>query len=236
MATVIQDLITTVRATPLIETTAKFWSDDELLAICIRGIKDLWRDIADLKQEHYLTTDITNVSLQPNQNQLTGVPQDVHKIYMIEPRDLSENGANHGLLFMPMPYNNNQFQLARSRGAMEPTNDTIYYALAGAGAPVSAPTIVTAPKVTSQVLIAFTYVPVLPNLIISSSIPIPGEADNALAAWITAFARAKEREDRSPDPAWLNIYQTEKLHLLQSLGLRQYQEAEYATATFSEYW
>ena len=70
----------------------------------------------------------------------------------------------------------------------------------------------------------------------ASNNPIPGESDNAVVAWTVAYARAKEREDRSPDPNWLAVYATEKQHLLQSLGLRQLQEPEFADAMFMSYW
>lgn len=220
----------------LIEPTPNFWQDDELTQLAIAGVKDLWRDIVDLKQEHFLTKDTTNVYFPPDSTILAGVPIDVHKIYMIEPRDLSTNGANHGLLFKPLPYNDNIFQLARSRSAIEPQNDTILYALSGQGSPVNAPIVDCAPKVTSSVPLNFVYVPTLASLTESSIIPIPGEADNAVVAWIVAYARAKEREDRSPDPMWIGIYGTEKSHILQSLGLRQYQEPSYVTALFEEYW
>jgi hypothetical protein len=220
----------------LIEATANFWSDDELAQLAIQGIKDLWRDIVDLKQEHFLTKNVSSVSYQPSTTVLTGVPLDVHKVYMIEPLDLSINGSNKGLLFKPLAYNNNQFQLARSRDAIDPTNDTIYYALSGQGSPVNAPVIDVAPKVTSAVKLNFVYVPTLTGIQSTDNNPIPGEADNAIVAWIVAYARAKEREDRSPDPLWVSIYSTEKAHLLQSLGLRQYQEPSYAEAMFVEYW
>lgn len=235
MATILNDIIPIVRSR-LIETDPSFWSDDELLQIEILGVRDLWRDVVDLKQEHYLTTDTTHVTLEASTSHLSGVPTDVHKVYMIEPLDLSVNGTNHGLLFKPLPYNNNTFQLARSREAIDPTNDTIYFAIHKQGAPVSAPEIVIAPQVTSQVDIAFTYVPTLGALVGTDVLPIPGEADNAIIAWTVAFARSKEREDRSPDEAWLAIYATEKAHLLQSLGLRQYQEATYVDAMYQEYW
>jgi len=235
MATQITTLIPYVRS-HLVETTAKFWSNAELVELMIRGIRDLWRDIVDLKQEHYLTVDITNVSLAANATQLTGVPADVHKVYMIEPRDLTVNGSSHGLLFKPLEYNSNQFQLARSRDAIDPVNDTIYYAITKQGAPYNVPVILTAPKVTSAVNIAFSYVPTLGALTDTDYIPIPGEADNACIAWTVAFARAKEKEDRSPDPAWLSIYATEKAHLLQSLGLREYQEPSFVEAVWVEYW
>jgi hypothetical protein len=227
---------TTAPTTNTSGLTEPFWSSDELIAIENNGIKDLWRDIADLKQEHYLTVDTTNVTLDANATSLTGVPADVHKIVMIEPLDLSVNGSNHGLLFKPLPYYNNTFQLARSKDPIDPVNDTIYYDIHGQGSPVSAPTIRIAPKVTSQVKLSFVYVPTLTLKAAGDQVPIPAEADNALIAWTVAFARAKESEDRSPDAAWLSIYAAEKAHLLQSLGLRQYQEPSFCDAMFQEYW
>ena len=235
MPTLISDIETLARQR-LTEITPKFWTSPELTQIIIAGIRDLWRDIVDLKQEHYLTIDTTHVSMVADATTLTGVPTDVHKIFLIEPRDLSTNGSNHGLIFMPLKYNEHMFQLARSRDAIDPSNDTIYYTIQGQGAPVNAPTIVVAPKVTSTVLIRFAYVPTLGTLLSGSPIPIPGEADNALVAWTVAFARAKEAEDHSPDSNWLAIYATEKQHLLQSLGLREYQEPSYVDAIWEDYW
>lgn len=216
--------------------SSPFWSSAEIVDIINKGAKDLWRDIVDLKQEHFLTIDNTNVSYAPSSRTLTGVPSDVHKIYLIEARDITENGANTGLQFLPLDYNHHDFQLARSRDAIDPKNDTIYYSVAGAGAPVGAPTIYVAPYVSSTVTISFGYVPILSNLAAGDANPIPGESDQALIAWGVAFARAKERDDRSPDENWLAIYATEKQHLLSSLGLRQYQEPIYAEAEFAEYW
>ncbi len=234
MATLIGDLLTPVRA-HLVEPVAVFWTDAELIAHMINCSKNLWRSTVDLKQEHYLTTD-ENVTLEANEFQLSNVPADVHKVYMIEPLDLTLNGSSHGLLFKPLPYNNNTFQLARSLAPIEPQNDTIYYDIFQAGAPVDPPVIKVAPQVTTQVPISFSYVPTLPELNSTSKVPIPGEADNAIIAWTVAYARAKERDDRSPDPAWLAIYSTEKQALLQSLGIRQYQEPSYVEAMWSEYW
>ena len=202
----------------------------------VSGIRDLWRDIADLKQEHYVITDTSNVSLPAKSSLLLGVPNNVHKVYMIEPRDLTANGTNHGLTFTPLNFNHLTFQLARSQDAIDPTNDVVYYAIHKQGAPVNAPDIVVAPQVNSAVNIAFTYIPTLGVLSSSDNVPIPGEADNALIAWTVAFARAKEREDRTPDEGWLAIYATEKQHLLQSLGLRQYQEPSYVDAIWEKYW
>jgi hypothetical protein len=220
----------------LIEPTPIFWTSDEIVQIIIAGIRDLWRDIVDLKQEHYLTIDTTHVTYVSAATQLTGVPADVHKVYLIEALYNGTNQANVGLIFTPQDFNNQNFQMARSRGSIDPTNETIYYAVTDQGAPVSAPIILCAPAVTSPVSVRFCYVPTLGTLTSASTVPIPGEADNALVAWTVAFARGKEREDRSPDSAWLSIYATEKLHLMESLGLRQYQEPQYVPAIYGDYW
>jgi uncharacterized protein (TIGR03382 family) len=37
---------------------------------------------------------LARVTLAANSSTLTGVPQDVHKIYLIEPSDLADNGTN----------------------------------------------------------------------------------------------------------------------------------------------
>ncbi len=235
MPTQISTIVTKARKR-LIEDTASFWTDAELRDICIDGIRDLWRDIVDLKQEHYLTTNTTDVFLAANSTTLSGIPTDVHKVYMIEPADPTSNSANVGLTFTPLDYNHKDFIRSRTVSAIDPSNSGIYYAISGQGAPVNAPTITIAPRVNSAVRIAFTYVPTLGNLTENNYVPIPGEADNALVAWTVAYARAKEVDNRAPDQGWLGIYATEKQHLLQSLGLREYQEPSVATALFEEYW
>lgn len=236
MPTKISAIEASVRANPLIETTAKFWTSAELTELIIRGIKDLWRDIVDLKQEHFLTINPTDVTLPADSDQLQGVPLDVHKIYLLEALYGASNDVNVGLQFMPMDFNSDIFRGARSRSSIDPANETLYYAITGQGSPVNAPIIYVAPSVNSAVALRFCYIPTLPLLTTDSFVPIPGEADNALVAWTAAFARSKEREDRSPDPNWIAVYGTEKQHLLQSLGLRQYQEPEFTEAMFEEYW
>jgi hypothetical protein len=220
----------------LIESTASFWTDDELTDICIDGIKDLWRDIVDLKQEHYLVFNPTDVTYPADSTELAGVPTNVHKVYMIEPVDTTSNSVNVGLTFQPLDYNHKDFIRSRSVDSIDPANSSIYYAISGQGGPVNAPVIKCAPKVNSPVSLNFAYVPTLGPMTSASFVPIPGEADNALVAWTVAYARGKEREDRAPDANWLGIYSTEKQHLLQSLGLREYQEPSVAIALFEEYW
>lgn len=235
MATQISTIETLARR-HLLETTASFWASAELVDIIIAGIKDLWRDTVDLKQEHYLTIDASNVYLSADTATLSGVPTDVHKVYLIEPRDATSGSSNEGLAFQPLDYNHKIFRQARASSSVDPTNNIIYYAITGQGAPVNAPVIQVAPQTTAQVLLRFVYVPTISSLTSTSLVPIPGEADNALVAWTVAYARAKEREDRSPDPNWISVYSTEKGHLLQSLGVRQYQELQYVDALYEEYW
>jgi len=235
MATTGTQLIPSVRF-HLNEVTAKFWTDAELFGWIDKGVRDLWRDIVDLKQEHYLTIDNTNVSLPASTTSLSGVPNDVHKVYMIEPRDVTETGTSRRLIFTPLPYKHPRFAQARMLPAVEPESNTIYYDVTKSGTPVVAPTILVAPTVSRAVNLSFSYVPSVGILLVSDTLPIPGEADNALIAWAVAFARAKEREDRSPDPAWIEIYSSEKQHLMQSLGVRQLQEPVYVDANFEQFW
>lgn len=221
----------------LIEPTPNFWSSDELRKLILSGSRDLWRAIVDLKAEYYLTRDNTNVSLAADTATITGIPTDVYKVYLIEPRDVSSSSSNKNLYFKPLDYNHAIFQSARTLSAIDPSDAVIYYAITGQGAPTgSGPTIYVAPQVSSAVNLSFVYVPILSIDDSSDNVPIPGEADNALAAWTVAFARAKEREDRSPDPNWLQVYATEKQNLLQSLNTRQLQEPEFVEALFEEWW
>lgn len=234
MPSKISDIETTVRLR-LIEPTPRFWTSAELTDIIITGIRDLWRDIVDLKQEHFLTINNSDVYFDINSTTLRGIPTDVHKVYLIEPRDLSVNASTSGLKFTPMDYNHRYFQSARASAAIDPCADEIFYCITSQGTPVNSPVIYCAPKVTSQVPISFCYIPSVGDLNTNSTVPIPGEANNALVAWTVAFAKAKENDAQSPDPNWLAIYSTEKQHLLQSLGMREYQEAQYVQAEFEEY-
>lgn len=235
MASSLSDIETLVRQR-LIEPTPRFWSSEELIGIITAGIKDLWRSIVDLKQEHYLITNFNDVSYPAGATELYGVPQDVHKVYMIEPKDATENSTNVGLRFQPLEYNHPFFQQARTMDAVVPASTNIYYSLAGHGAPDTLTRVLVAPKITANMNIAFSYIASLPPLEGKSQVPIPGEADNALVAWTVAYARAKEKDDRAPDQTWLAIYGTEKTNLLQSLGIRQYQEPKIGDALYEEYW
>lgn len=235
MASLISAIETKVRLR-LDEPTARFWSSDEIVAIIAAGIYDLWRPMVDLKQEYFLTVDATNVSLTADTSTLTGIPSDVYKIYALEVRDGSSTSSNKNLFFEPLEYNHSYFENARTLAAVEPTNNTIFYTVIGAGGPVAAPTIRVAPQVSSAVDLTLTYVPTIGTLTSASTVPLPGEVDNALIAWAVAYARAKERDDKDPDPNWLSIYATEKQNLLQSLGLRNLHKPLFVDGLFQENW
>lgn len=209
------------------EVTASFWTSAELIDIINKGIKDLWGAIIDINQEHFLTVDETNVSLAASATSLTGVPTDVYRVYLIEPRDTTVDGSGAMCIFEPRKFNSIQFTNARSSAPQDPSNGAkIFYSVSQAGAPVGAPTILTAPKLTTALNLRFAYVPVQAAVTSSGNNPIPGESDNALIAWCVAYARAKEREDRSPDPNWLAVYATEKQNILVRCAPRQQQEPE----------
>lgn len=234
MATLISAIETTTRLR-LDETTARFWTSAELVDIIIAGIKDLWRSIVELKQEHFLTID-ENVTLSASTSTLSSVPSDVHKVYLIEPIESGDSEDNVGLVFKPLDYNHPHFQAARASDAIDPSNNVIYYAITSAGSPVGAPTVYVAPQTTSAVTIRFVYVPTISSALASgSNVPIPGDCDNALVAWTVAYARAKERDDRAPDPAWLATYKGEKDRIIASLGVRQLQEPTIVDAIFEEF-
>ena len=239
MATLLSSLETQSRR-HLLETTASFWSSAEIIDIANKGIKDLWGSIIDLFQEHYLTIDTTNISISASTASLSGVPTDVFRVFLIEPKTISISGSYRNICFVPRDYNHPDFIAARQEGDVAPSqSNIIYYALSGAGAPVGAPTVLIAPTLSSAIAageIRFAYNPVIAAKTSSDDNPIPGESDNALIAWIIAFARAKEREDRSPDPNWLAVYATEKQGILTRLTPRQTQEPDYVEPVFGAYW
>jgi len=189
-----------------------------------------------LNQEHFLTVDTSSVTLAANTASLTGVPTDVFRVHLIEPAD-TQTDPGQRILFVPRDYNSSEFINARSRTALDPNGGvTIYYTLTQAGAPVAAPTVLVAPQISSALSVRFVYVPILAAVAAAGNNPIPGEADNALIAWTVAYARAKEREDRSPDPNWLAVYATEKRNLLVRLTPRQTQEPDVVEGVFSAWW
>lgn len=232
MATTLDTIVAMARV-HLIEPTASFWSDAELVQHAILGIQDLWRSIIDNYEDYFLTIDETNVSQDANATSLTGVPTDVFRVKGIEPRTLA--GAPN-VIYWPLDFCHADFLRARAESASEASSKTIYYDLIGTAAPISGPTIRVAPAITSDLPLRLIYIPTLAAMTGASTNPIPGESDNAVMAWTIAYARAKEREDRAPDSEWLAVYGTEKQHLLQALSPRQDDENDFAEAMFEPYW
>ena len=221
----------------LLEPVPNLWSSSHMQNIARNGCKDLWRSIVDLKQEHYLNINATDVFLPASTNRLSGLPSDIYKVYLIEPRDLTSTGAHSQIIFTPMDWNDDRFAGARAQSDIDPSSGgEIFFCVKDAGAPTGdGPNIETAPQVTAQVNLAFSYYPTLPDLNENSFVHIPGE-DNALVAWTIAFARASERDDRSPDPSWMAVYSTEKQNILQGLGVRQVQAPQMVLGVFEAWW
>lgn len=233
MATRISTLITRVRSALLAPSAATgavnadlFWSDDELLDWMTAGAQDLWRSFVDLHEAHFLTVDITNVSLAASTATLTGIPADCYRVSLIQPRDTTSTSSTRFIRFQPADYNSDNFIGALSMDTFDPSNGgVIFYAITQAGPPSSTMTIYVAPQITTALNLRFVYTPTLATTLSMNSVnPIPGQSDQALVTWTLAFARAKEREDRSPDPNDLAVYATEKQACLVVSAPRQEQE------------
>lgn len=234
MATTLQRIIDRARVT-LLERAAAYWGDDELLTHANSAIKDLWASILDLYQDHLVTMDTTNVSIAASTSALTGVPADVFRILMVQPRTLGQSSSNQGLVFQPRTLLSPDFVQAQACRPVDPKNQVVYYCVINAGAPVGAPSIIIAPQLSSAVNLALWYNPTIPTKGATDTNPIPGESDKAVEEYVIAFARAKEREDRAPDPEHLSIYATEKRKLLTVLTPRSIQEPETVDAFWQDY-
>lgn len=237
MATTLATIIADARV-ELKETTASYWTDAELLQHLKKGINDLWGAVLDLNGAHYRTTDITNVSLAANTETLTGVPADVFRVELIEPRDLSSGASGSSVMFHPRSMKGPEARNARQLSAQDITAGLdIFYELEGAGSPIAAPTIRVAPQISTALNLRLIYLagPATAAMTTASNNPIGGESDMALMAWCIAYARVKEREDRSPDPNWLAIYATEKSNILTRMAPRQSQEPEVVEDIFGGY-
>lgn len=227
MATKVSSVIAAARV-KLKETTAKYWTDAELLADFQLGVNDMWGAVIDLNQEHWLTVDEQNVYLDANNDSLRGVPGDCFRVHLIEPRSLSTTGTGQ-VMFWPRQFKSADFRNARAYSAQDPSCGlNVFYTLTQAGSPVVAPTVLTAPRLSASLPLRFVYAPgpQANALTLDSNNPVPGESDNALRAWVIAYALSKVRDDKSPDPNWLAIYATEKQNLLVRMAPRQDQEPE----------
>lgn len=224
----------------LVETTASFWTSAELIDIINRGIKDMWGAVIDLHQEHFLINDTTSLSIASGADTISGIPVDCFRVHMLEPANTSSSGNYRNLLFVPRDQNSREFISARTQQTVDPLAwQVVYYHVSNAGPPVGAITITIAPKFSGAIAagsLRLIYVPTVPDRLASDNNPIPGESDMALIAWCVAYGRAKEREDRSPDPNWLAVYATEKQGILTRLTPRQTQEPEFAEALFESLW
>lgn len=234
MSTLLSTCVTNARTT-LLESTARYWTDNELVVLANDAIKDLWAAIIDLYQDHIVTIDDTSMSIASGANSITGVPADLFRIVMIQPRTLGTSSSNQGLVFQPRTLLHPDFVQAQASPPVCPRHTVIFYAVINAGAPVAAPTIRLAPAVSAAVLLSVWYNPIIPTKIISDANPIPGESDKAITEYIIAFARAKEKEDRAPDAEHLSIYATEKRKILIALTPRSVQEPEVVEAFFNDY-
>lgn len=216
MATLMSTLVARARQTLLepAQVTNGFWTDAELLAHGNSAVKDLWKGFIDLFQDHFVTFDITNMSIAANASSVTGVPADLFRVKTLKPRTLGTSSSNKGLVFQCRTLTHPDFVQAEAMGPISPRDSVVFYAVVNAGAPVGAPTIKLAPTLSSAVLLDVSYVPTLADVALGGTNPIPGESDTAITHWIIAMARAKEREDRGPDPEHLSIYATEKRNLL----------------------
>lgn len=233
MATPISDLITQARR-HLTELAPASFTDEELLDHARNGAKDLWRRIIDLYQHHFVTFDETNVYAGAESATLRGMPDDCFRVVSIEPRVVGANNACPGLIFKPKDYNDPRFVQARARGPIEPRNAVVYYDVMTTGAPVAAPMIRIAPTLSSDADLILVYNHVLARFDEDDDNPIPGESDNALIAWIVAYAKAKERDDRAPDPEWLAVYATEKNNCAAACAKRQIQESDVVQGMFED--
>lgn len=216
------------------ETSARFWTDDEIDEHTVAGIKSLWREINNLNEDYFFQT--ASVTQAANATTISNMPSaGVSRILGLAPTTQSDYPE---LNYFPRKYMHPDFVGARAAAAVDPTNGgKCYYALTGAGAPASAgPTIHVAPAFTASVALTLVYVPTLQttDLEAADENPLPGELDDALYAWDVAHCLAKEREDGQPDPIWLAKFKTEKEAALVFLDPRQVDEPKVAEEMFGE--
>ena len=234
--TPITDIITQVRR-QLVETTARFWSDTELIDILKLGAMDLWGAYLDLHQDHYWTLiDDGSVKQEAGASRLTGIPDDCFRIQLIEPLDTTGALSNNSVGYAPRKYNHPDFIAARTITQAEfQTGGVVFYDMTGPGAPIAAPVVLVAPKLSVTLALRLAYYPML---VVNDINPVPGGSDNALKAWTIAYAMAKEgpQGGRIPDAGWLAVYATEKQTLLTRVTPRQEQEADVVDGLFDNLW
>lgn len=213
----------------LLETTASFWTDAELITHANDAVKDLWRAISDVHQDYFWTVtsdSVTPVTMVADTLALANVPAGVSKVLGIEP---VSQATYPRMNFFPRRFTHPEMIAARNLSAQDAGQvGPCFYSITGAGAPVAAPTIYAAPRITASVYLRLTYVPVCSTLSSSDANPIPGESDTAIKNYVIAHALSKERPDRKPDPDWLALYATEKDNILVFVTPRQEDEPDVA--------
>src|SRR5688572_3482178 len=222
MATLLSAIIANARQVLLepAEVTNGQWTDAYLAGIANDGMKELWKGIIDLYHDHFITFDTTNMSIAADSNVITGVPADLFRVRMIQPRTVGPSSTNQGLIFKPRTLVHPDFVQANAYRSSVPRETTVFYAVVNAGAPVAAPAIRIAPKLSSAVLLEVQYIPTLATVALNANNPIPGESDKAIQEYVIAYALTKDREDKSPDPEHISCYATEKRNLLVALAPR----------------
>lgn len=197
------------------------WKNDELLEYANEGIKEMWRELVNLKASHFYTVDATNVSQAASGTSLTGVPSDVATVQLIRPRDLTEDNLCR---YRPLAYTDPLFIAELTRGNVDPSGITIYYDIVGAGGPTAAPTIYVAPTLSSALTLTLVYTPTVSDKAETDNNPIPGESDTALVFWILSQALAKTRPNKDPEPTYLQMYEAAKDKIRMTFSVRQEQE------------
>jgi hypothetical protein len=240
MASKMSDLIVQVRDF-IVEPSANYWTDAELLRYMTQGAKNMWGAILNTYGDQYLVVSRDgSVFYDVNSDRLSGVPKDCFRVHQIEPVDTTSGGQNQNIIFVPKKFNHPDFTAARSIEGVDPsTVGQIYYDISGVGAPNESPmTILCAPRVTTKMPLLFAYNRTLGPLSLDSINPIAGESDMALIAWTVAFALGKEQASgqRIPDAGWLTVYSTEKSSVLSAMMPRQDQEPEVVDGLFDGLW
>lgn len=235
-ATTVADIVVQVRR-QLVETTARFWSDDELKDIFKLGVMDLWGAVLDLHQDHYFNVvEDGSFKHEAGKSTLTGVPVDCFRVMMIEPLITSTAVDGSGVAYVPRKYNHPDFVTARTLGSLDSATvaGLVYYDVTGPGAPIAAPVIRVAPRISVAQPLRLAYYPMLE---VNDTNPVPGGSDNALKAWVIAYANAKEgaQGQRIPDAGWLAVYATEKQTILTRMTPRQDQEPDVVEGLFDNY-
>lgn len=237
MSTTLQTVLNMTRDA-LNEAVPRYWSDVELLRYMNRGIRDAWRQIT-LTNQNYQFSLNTSVTLAANADVLTNVPTDVSVIFNLESLDMVAHPIN---FIGRTDYANAEFQNARRRSQAGETHNpdqpgTIFFCLVGAGAPVGAPTVYVAPRVSAALTLALAYRPVIgAELTATGLVPLPGELDQALVHWTAAYAIGRERSSAEPDAPRISLYQREVDVILAAITPRDEQEDQTVQAFFQEYW